>query len=45
MTRTKELQQDEDFDSDRETIKSHQKNALKALEDQINKFKAKDPSS
>jgi hypothetical protein len=44
MARTKELQQDEDFDSDRETIKSHKKDALKALHEQIFKFKAKDPS-
>lgn len=34
--------QDEDFDSDRETISSHQKQALKALKDQITRFTAKD---
>ena len=35
---------DEDFDSDRETITSHKKQVLKALEDQISKFAEKDSS-
>lgn len=31
LSKKNDFQPDEDFDSDRETIKSHQKNALKAL--------------
>lgn len=44
MAKTNEFQHDEDFDSDRETIRSHQKDALKNLEDSINKFKSGDQS-
>lgn len=44
LGKTDEFQLDEDFDSDRETIKSHQKRALKALEEQITKFQARDTS-
>lgn len=39
MAKTQDFQHDEDFDSDRETIRSHQKDALRSLEDSINKFK------
>jgi hypothetical protein len=38
LSRT-EFSHDEDYDSDRETIRSHKKEALKCLEEQILKFK------
>lgn len=40
-----EFSRDEDYDSDRETVKKHQRDALKSLNEQINKFKSSKPGN